>query len=148
MPPNHVQNRKAHCNEYTPVRTQRHTIKQRNPTTVRANNSRKSPRPQSIQVITTRHLTRRVRFSLLAPRALKVLLELVHPDRVVHLPLVRVQATAGRDGRDISGGSEQTDGDHENHDQRDQGATCGRKKWGLIFWESELVMSISEKGQR
>ena len=43
------------------------------------------------------------------PRVLKVFLQLVHPDRVVHLPLVGVEATAGRAERDAVRDGSQTD---------------------------------------
>ena len=56
------------------------------------------------------------------PRVLEVLVELVHPDRVVHLPLVRVQSPAGRvQVREHVGHAQQADDGDGDQGHR----TCG-----------------------
>ena len=91
-------------------------------------------------------------FDLLgAPRVLEVLLELVHPDRVVHLPLVRVQAAAGGGEAGGQGTNQGHNADHhdnhDNHRDDDGQDACQRKThvrpswlearwWASLNWQA------------
>ena len=72
--------------------------------------------------------------SLGAPRVLEVLLELVHPDRVVHLPLVRVQAAAGGGEAGPHTNSHAHDDDHHHHHDED-------RKDGSDGWQKRKTVS-------
>ena len=73
------------------------------------------------------------------PWVLEVSLQLVHPDRVVHLPLVRVQATPGR----IEQGVVVNEDDEKERKYENDYHQVRKKNWN----EDEMGMSIFGKSR-